>query len=91
MAKRSRKTCEACGRAFQPDEDGLPGELYPICDGTCATCQRCGRRTRHDGDNAVSVASTDEDAERYDPQDLGACEQCWTEVKRTGKWPKAKR
>lgn len=73
--ENKRPSCAACGRRMIK---GDTGELERDCE--CLTCSVCGKVYRHDDERGVTVASTDELAELYDPFDLGRCQSCWEAV-----------
>src|SRR5271154_16000 len=80
-----RTTCFACGKPYVR-EDEFPFHLLPTCE--CLECQHCGKRFLRDADDGPTIASTDEEAKRYDPDDRGACGACWSRVLETGEWPR---
>lgn len=76
---RADEACGACGSPCVPDQDGVPGVLYPTCD--CTSCPRCGSEFKADDPNGVSIGASDEDAAAHDPHDDGLCAACWRIVK----------
>lgn len=82
------KKCSACRKPYVK-EDEFPRDLVPACK--CLECCRCEKRFLKDADDGPAIASTDEDAARYDPSDLGACDACWCQVLETGQWPKRRK
>ena len=82
VALLSTRVCSACGKDFVLDDDMLEmghREYVPNCH--CLQGPDCGKRFKEDDyDNGVSLASTDEEAAKYDPDDMGKCDACWTKV-----------
>ena len=84
-----RPICEACHTRYVWMEDIRDYE--PACSDTCDTCAQCGTRLKMSDPNAPQIASSDEEAEKYDPSDTGACGKCWDFIKKHGHWPGQKR
>jgi len=75
--------CEACSKPLVFDHE--TGEWERAC--SCLLCDRCGVVYLPDDSNAPTIADTDALADEHDPDDLGACQPCWTwKLAPSGKW-----